>query len=89
MLYIDLFQYLKLARSQKFYSYLQFKPCEMDFPESNSNVIINIGGYELNFKLIGTQVAYRLYMYIIQPFRHPFEVLANNNLGISNTVLFY
>ncbi|CAB4029222.1 Sorting nexin-17 [Paramuricea clavata] len=27
----------------------------MDFPESNSNVIINIGGYELNFKLIGTQ----------------------------------
>ena len=54
-LYSD-FQYLKLARSQKFYGYLQFKPCEMDFPESNSHVLINIGGYELNFRLIGTQV---------------------------------
>jgi hypothetical protein len=24
-----------------------------------------------------------------QPFRYPFEVLANNNLGMTNTVLLY
>jgi sorting nexin-17 len=53
---MSFFQYLKLARSQKFYGYLQFKACEIDFPESNSHALINIGGYELNFRLIGTQV---------------------------------
>ena len=30
----------------------------MDFPESNSHVIVSIGGYELNFRFIGTQVLY-------------------------------
>ncbi|XP_028406021.1 sorting nexin-17-like [Dendronephthya gigantea] len=48
-------KYLKLARSQKFYGYLQLKPCKMDFPHMNSHVILNVGGYELNFRLIGTQ----------------------------------
>ncbi|XP_046861939.1 sorting nexin-17-like [Xenia sp. Carnegie-2017] len=48
-------KYLQLARKQKFYGYVQFKPCLMDFPESETRVLINTGGYELNFRIIGSQ----------------------------------
>ena len=45
------FQYLQLARSLRFYGYLQFKPCVTNYPEEDTRVIISVGDRELNFRL--------------------------------------
>lgn len=47
----DKLQYLQLARSLRFYGYLQFKPCITNYPEENTRVIISVGDRELNFRL--------------------------------------
>lgn len=44
-------EFLQLARSLRFYGYIQFKPCITDYPEEDTRVIISIGNRELNFKL--------------------------------------
>lgn len=48
---VFVFQFLRLARSLRFYGYLQFKPCITNYPEEDTRVIISIGNRELNFKL--------------------------------------
>lgn len=40
-------QYLELARTLKFYSYLHFENCVCDFPEMDSTVTLSLGGREL------------------------------------------
>jgi len=45
------FQFLRLARSLRFYGYLQFKPCITNYPEEDTRVIISVGDRELNFRL--------------------------------------
>ena len=62
------FQYLKLARTQKFYSYIRLKPCVMDFPESDSHATINVGGFELSFHIVGTQVYIYTSLFVFTPF---------------------
>ena len=48
---VAFFQYLQLARSLRFYGYLQFKPCVTNYPEDDTRVIISVGNRELNFRL--------------------------------------
>lgn len=43
-------EYLRLARSLRFYGHLQFKPCVCDYPQPNTNVIVSCGGRELVFR---------------------------------------
>ena len=43
------FQFLQLARTVKFYGYLQFRPCHTDF-SSASQVLISAGNKELVFR---------------------------------------
>lgn len=44
-------EFLQLARSLKFYGYMQFKPCLTNYPEEDTRVIISIGNREVNFRL--------------------------------------
>lgn len=44
-------EFLQLARSLKFYGYMQFKPCTTNYPEEDTRVIVSIGDRELNFRL--------------------------------------
>ena len=44
-------QFLQLARSLRFYGYVQFKPCTTNYPEEDTRVIISVGNRELNFRL--------------------------------------
>lgn len=44
-------EFLQLARSLKFYGYMQFKPCLTNYPEEDTRVIISIGNRELKFRL--------------------------------------
>ncbi|XP_035659634.1 sorting nexin-17-like [Branchiostoma floridae] len=44
-------EYLKLARTQKSYGFIQFKPCVTDFPQPNCPVIVSAGNRELNFRI--------------------------------------
>ena len=55
-------QFLQLARSLKFYGYIQFKPCLTNYPEEDTRVIISIGNRELKFRLQTPNVS----KYIIQ-----------------------
>lgn len=43
--------YLQLARSLKYYGFLQFKPCVCDYPKPQSPVLVNIGNQELNLRV--------------------------------------
>lgn len=44
-------EYLRLARTLKYYGYIQFKPCLTDYPTPNSRVLITAGNRELNFRV--------------------------------------
>ncbi|KAL9963088.1 hypothetical protein ACROYT_G032259 [Oculina patagonica] len=44
-------EFLQLARSLRFYGYVQFKPCTTNYPEDDTRVIISVGNRELNFRL--------------------------------------
>lgn len=46
-------EYVELARTQKYYGFLQFSPCYCDYPKSNTKVLIAIGDQELNMRLVG------------------------------------
>jgi sorting nexin-17 len=42
---------LRFARNLKFYGYVQFKPCFMDYPQPGTRAFIAAGNQELNFRL--------------------------------------
>lgn len=44
-------QYLRLAKTLKFYSHLQFKPCTVDIPTVGSRAIVAAGNRELTFRI--------------------------------------
>ncbi|XP_064480852.1 sorting nexin-17-like [Ornithodoros turicata] len=44
-------EYLHLARTLKYYGYIQFSPCVCDYPRPNTRALISAGGRELNFRL--------------------------------------
>ncbi|XP_046825698.1 sorting nexin-17 [Vespa crabro] len=45
-------EYMKIARTLKYYGYVQFIPCFCDYPQSESKVIIAIGKNELNLRVL-------------------------------------
>ena len=42
---------MELARTLKYYGYIQFKPCVCDYPVPDSKVIISAGDKELNLRV--------------------------------------
>lgn len=44
-------EYLELARTLKYYGFLQFKPCLCDYPKPQSLVLVGIGNQELNLRV--------------------------------------
>lgn len=46
-------EYIELARSLKYYGYIQFVPCYCDYPKPQTKVLVAIGGQELSLRLIG------------------------------------
>lgn len=44
-------EYVELARTLKYYGFLQFKPCVCDYPKPNSTVLVSIGNQELNLRV--------------------------------------
>ncbi|KAK7502934.1 hypothetical protein BaRGS_00005883 [Batillaria attramentaria] len=44
-------EYVRLARTLKYYGYVQFRPCITDYPDPNTRVIVAAGGKELNFRV--------------------------------------
>lgn len=52
-------EYLQLARTLKYYGYLQFAPCFCDYPQPDTRVLISAGGRELNFRLALAQDQYK------------------------------
>ena len=42
---------LSVARDCKFYGYVHFKPCSMDYPAPGTRAFIAAGNQELNFRL--------------------------------------
>lgn len=45
------FQYLELARTLKYYGFLQFRPCLCDYPRPESQVLVSAGNRELNLRV--------------------------------------
>lgn len=45
---------IELAKTLKFYGYIQFEPCICDHPSPNTSVIVNAGGKELVITTIGS-----------------------------------
>ncbi|XP_012266714.2 sorting nexin-17 [Athalia rosae] len=44
-------EFLKLARSLKYYGYVQFVPCISDYPQPGTRVIVSVGKNELNLRI--------------------------------------
>ncbi|XP_033727766.1 sorting nexin-17-like [Pecten maximus] len=44
-------EYLRLARTLKYYGHLQFKPCVTDYPHPSSRAVISVGNKEMNFRI--------------------------------------
>lgn len=44
-------EYVELARTLKYYGFLQFKPCLCDYPKPQSLVLVSIGNQELNLRV--------------------------------------
>ncbi|GFG30468.1 hypothetical protein Cfor_09310 [Coptotermes formosanus] len=44
-------EYLDLARTLKYYGFLQFRPCICDYPLPGSQVLVSIGNRELNLRV--------------------------------------
>ncbi|XP_076437859.1 sorting nexin-17-like isoform X2 [Babylonia areolata] len=50
-------EYLRLARTLKFYGYIQFRPCLTDYPHPKTQVVVSAGGRELCFRVhVGDQL---------------------------------
>ncbi|GJQ68174.1 hypothetical protein Trydic_g10737 [Trypoxylus dichotomus] len=49
-------EYIELARTLKYYGYIQFVPCYCDYPKPKTKVLVAIGGQELSLRLIGQVV---------------------------------
>lgn len=45
-------EYMEIARTLKYYGYIQFVPCFCDYPQPNSKVIVAIGKNELNLRVL-------------------------------------
>ncbi|BES94589.1 Hypothetical protein NTJ_07398 [Nesidiocoris tenuis] len=45
------YEYLELARTLKFFGYIQFKECVCDYPTPDSKVLISAGQRELNLRI--------------------------------------
>ncbi|XP_076246774.1 sorting nexin 17 [Calliopsis andreniformis] len=45
-------EYLDVARTLKYYGYIQFAPCFCDYPQSDSKVLVAIGRNELNLRVL-------------------------------------
>lgn len=48
--------YIELARSLRYYGYIQFQPCFCDYPVPGTKVLVAIGGQELSLRLISGSV---------------------------------
>lgn len=46
-------EYIELARTQKYYGFIQFAQCYCDYPRSGTKVLIAIGDQELNVRIVG------------------------------------
>ncbi|KDR21557.1 sorting nexin-17 [Zootermopsis nevadensis] len=44
-------EYLDLARTLKYYGFLQFRPCLCDYPHPGSRVLVSAGNRELNLRI--------------------------------------
>jgi sorting nexin-17 len=44
-------EYLRFARSLKYYGYVVFKPCTTDYPQPSTKVLVAAGNRELNFRI--------------------------------------
>ncbi|KAK7863146.1 hypothetical protein R5R35_012761 [Gryllus longicercus] len=44
-------EYLELARTLKYYGFLQFRPCVCDYPRPGSRVLVSAGNRELNLRV--------------------------------------
>lgn len=44
-------EYLEVARTLKYYGFLQFRPCTCDYPRPGSRVLVGIGNSELNLRV--------------------------------------
>ncbi|KAL5015073.1 hypothetical protein ScPMuIL_009343 [Solemya velum] len=44
-------EYLRVARTLKYYGYLQFLPCVTDYPQPNCRTLIAVGNRELNMRI--------------------------------------
>ncbi|XP_064597329.1 sorting nexin-17-like [Liolophura sinensis] len=44
-------EYLRFARTLKYYGFIQFRPCLTDYPEHNSRLLLSAGNKELNFRI--------------------------------------
>ncbi|KRT81934.1 FERM domain containing protein [Oryctes borbonicus] len=49
-------EYIELARTLKYYGYIQFVPCYCDYPKAQTKVLVAIGEQELSLRLIGQVV---------------------------------
>ena len=47
------YDYLQIAKSLKYYGFLQFTPCFCDYPKPQTKVLVAIGGQELSLRLVG------------------------------------
>ncbi|XP_043263744.1 sorting nexin-17 isoform X2 [Colletes gigas] len=45
-------EYLDIARTLKYYGYIQFAPCFCDYPQADSKVLVAIGRNELNLRTL-------------------------------------
>lgn len=51
MCFFLMIQYLEVARTLKYYGFLQFRPCTCDYPRPGSRVLVGIGNSELNLRV--------------------------------------
>lgn len=49
-------QYIELARTLKYYGYIQFDQCYCDYPNPDTKVLVAIGGQELSVRLLGPEI---------------------------------
>ncbi|EFN80289.1 Sorting nexin-17 [Harpegnathos saltator] len=48
-------EYLNVARTLKYYGYIQFAPCFCDYPQHGSRVLLAIGRNELNLRILSSE----------------------------------
>lgn len=46
-------EYIEIARTLKYYGYIQFNTCFCDYPKPCTRVLVAIGGEELNLRIVG------------------------------------